>query len=150
MEELNLNYRVSQKQRLIYTILSSYFTIIGLYLVIQKVMIKTYDLTFWGVVILSVLAIFMLLANTVWTPGSILIINNENIKANIPDNKKVSIEWVAVSSVNIGPGYILFLINGGQKQQKLELTALKYNDVMKVKSKVIELCEHKNIPYHND
>lgn len=150
MEELNLNYSTSKKQRLIYTILSSYSAIIGVYIIVQKMMIKNYDLLFWGVVILTISSILILLMNTTWLPASILIINNENIKANIPDNKKMTIEWATVSSVNIGPGYILFLINGGQKQRKLELTALKYNDVMKVKNKVIELCEHKNIPYHND
>lgn len=77
-------------------------------------------------------------------------ISNEKIEANLSGQKKILIDWATVSNINIGQSYIVFFTNGGQKQRKLELAELKYNDLLAVKSKVIELCEHKNISYRND
>lgn len=79
-----------------------------------------------------------------------LKINNESIESNLPYEKKTSINWIDVSKVNIGVSHINFLLNGEQKEQKLNLSGLIYNDLKNVKSKIIELCEHKNISYNND
>jgi hypothetical protein len=109
------------------------------------VMESSYSYMFFMGLYYAVFSAFFILKNTVWQPAFVLRITNSIIEA-----KKIKIEWTAVSKVNIGLGYITFLLNGEQKQQKLSLSDLLYKDVKEVKSKIIELCEQKNIPYHND
>ena len=151
MEELNIGYSSSKTQKITNIIIYSYFTAFGLYIVISQALINNYrNILFIGAAILTLLAIILLLKNTLWLPGSLVNIDNEKVETNLPGLKKVVIDWASVSNINIGQSYIIFFINGGQKQRKLELSDLKYNDLLAVKSKVIELCEHKNIPYRND
>ncbi|MDL2303697.1 hypothetical protein LJC28_04815, partial [Dysgonomonas sp. OttesenSCG-928-D17] len=150
MDELDLNYGISKGQKITNLIFSLYFAIFGLYILITQTAISNYGLLFFAGAICFIFAAIMMLLNTLWLPASILKINKEVVEAHLPKQKTITIEWVSVSSVNIGPGYLVFLVNGGQKQRKIELAELKYSDVMTVKSKVIELCEHKNISYHND
>jgi len=128
----------------------SYFAAFGLYLCIIEGVASRYGVFFFCALICFILAAILILKNTLWLPAPILKINNETIASHSPQRKSMSIEWVNVSSVNVGPGYIVFLIDGGQKQRKLELSELKYEDVIKVKGMIIELCGHKNIPYKND
>jgi hypothetical protein len=150
MEELNLNYGISKGQKLYNTIMSAAFIAYSFFIVTKEYLANSYGILFIGGIIVLIFAIVLLLKNTLWLPSSILIINNESIITNMPGKRAQKIEWVSVSSVNIGPGYVVFLVNGGQKQRKVSFSDLRYEDVKTVKGKVIELCEHKNIPYHND
>ena len=36
------------------------------------------------------------------------------------------------------------------KQYTVDISGLKYDDLKKVKSQIIEICESKSIPYKND
>lgn len=150
MNELNLNYGTTKSQKITNIILAAYFTGFGLFIGIKEALVSNYSAVFICAAICILLGALMLLRNTVWLPTPILRIDNETIDINSPGQKSIKIEWVNVSKVNIGPGYIIFFTNGGQKQRKLELSEIKYDDIQKVKSKVIELAEYKNIPYHND
>ncbi|MBB4037822.1 hypothetical protein GGR21_003743 [Dysgonomonas hofstadii] len=151
MEELRISYATTKNQRMTNVVIFSYFTLFGLYFVITQALISNYkSLIFIGSAILSLLAIILLLKNTLWLPAPLVNISNEKIEANLSGQKKILIDWATVSNINIGQSYIVFFTNGGQKQRKLELAELKYNDLLAVKSKVIELCEHKNISYRND
>ncbi|MDU1889860.1 MAG: hypothetical protein E6767_04155 [Dysgonomonas sp.] len=150
MNELNLNYGTTKTQKTTNIVLSVYFIAFGLFIGISQVIIKSYGIVFIGALICVVFAALILLRNTVWLPVPILKIDNEGIASQLFGKKSEKVEWVNVSKVNIGPGYIIFFVNGGQKQKNLDLSELKYNDITKVKSKIIELCEYKNIPYHND
>lgn len=78
-----------------------------------------------------------------------LTINNTEINMQMV-NQKFIIEWSRVSQVNVGISYLVFSLDGGQKQQKLDLSNFLYIDLKNVKNKVLEVCEQKNIPYKND
>lgn len=78
-----------------------------------------------------------------------LTINNTEINMQMV-NQKFIIEWSRVSQVNVGISYLVFSLDGGQKQQKLDLSNFLYTDLKNVKNKVLEVCEQKNIPYKND
>lgn len=105
----------------------------------------SYNYRFYLGLFYAIIGVITILKNTVWQSSPILRITNSII-----ETKKIKIDWATVSKINIGLAYIVFLTNGEQKQQKLDLSELLYKDIKDVKSKIIELCEHKNIPYHND
>ncbi|MFV0538345.1 MAG: hypothetical protein ACK5M3_13400 [Dysgonomonas sp.] len=109
------------------------------------VMENAYNFRFYLGLFYAIIGVITILKNTVWQPTPILQITNSTIEA-----KKIKIDWTTVSKINIGLAYIVFLTNGEQKQQRLDLSELLYKDIKDAKSKIIELCEQKNIPYHND
>jgi hypothetical protein len=148
MEELEFNY--AKGNRVTNIIVFSLFAVYTAYSCIQHALIKNFGVLFFIPLALFLIAVFFILRNTIWLPAPVLKINNEFIISHSPHNKNFTVDWVNVSSVNIGPGYIIFMLSGGQKQKKLELLSLRYGDLLEAKSKVIEICEHKNIPYHND
>lgn len=150
MEELNINYGISQKHRITNIVIFSYFAGFGLYLSIREAITVGYNVLFFLALLCFILGAILILRNTVWLPSPILTMDGNRVAANTVYNKKFAVNWVDVSRVNIGPGYVVFLVNGGQKQSKLELLSLKYEDLLAVKSKIIEICEYKNIPYSND
>lgn len=150
MDELNISYNISKSHRITNVIIFSYFTGLGLYMCIKNMLVANYDIVFFLGLLCFILGVILILRNTVWLSPPILNISNEKVISTPPNSKSVTVEWVNVSRVNIGPGYLVFFLNGGQKQSKIELLSLKYEDLLTVKSKIIELCEYKNIPYSND
>lgn len=150
MNELNISYNISKGHRITNIVIFSYFTGLGLYMCIKNILIASYGIVFFLGLLCILLGIILILRNTVWLSVPILNISNDKVVSNPPNSKSITIDWVAVSRVNIGPGYLVFFLNGGQKQSKIELLSLKYEDLLTVKSKIVELCEYKNIPYSND
>ncbi len=150
MNELDVNYGVSQSKKLLNIIIGVYLAGFTLYFSIIEGVANRFDILFFCAMIGFVLAVMLILFNTLWLPDSLLKIDSNTIIINLPKQNKVIVDWANVSQVNIGVSYVVFLINGAQKQRKLDLSSFVYEDVRQVKSKVIELCEYKNIPYHND
>lgn len=150
MSELNISYGVSKMQRIRNVFMYSSFAIFGLYFCIKEGLANSYSIMFFLSLLCFICGVILILMSTVWLPAPLLSIDNDKIEANPQDKKSIIVDWVTISRVNIGPGYVVFLTEGGQKQRKIDLTNLKYEDVSKVKGKIIELCEYKNIPYSND
>lgn len=150
MEELSINYEVSKRGRIANVAIFSFFAAYGLYNCVKEGLVDNFSLLFYVALLCFLGGVILILRNTLWLPAPILSISNSNIVSNIPGKKRFTVDWVNVSKVNIGPGYITFLLNGEQKQQKLDLLPLKYEDLLAVKAKIMELCEFKNIAYHND
>lgn len=150
MDELNISYGMSKTQRVTNIVIYAYFAVFGLYFCVKEGIAKNFDVVFFLALLCFLLGAILILRNTIWLPAPLLSIGKDKVTANSQGKKSIMVDWVAVSKVNIGPGYIVFLTNGEQKQRKIELSILKYEDVSKVKSKIIELCEYKNIPYSND
>ncbi|GAB6010168.1 hypothetical protein [Dysgonomonas reticulitermitis] len=143
MEDLIINYgQPSKGIRWFSIVYASFLVVAGIILCVTE---ATYNLKFFLYLFYALTGAIVLLKNTLWIPASTLKITNSTI-----ETKKIKIDWTAVSKVNIGLGYIVFLLNGEQKQQKLDLSELLYKDIKEVKGRIIELCEQKNIPYHND
>jgi hypothetical protein len=143
MEDLIINYGQPSKGMKWITIIFALF-IMGSSIIVA-VLETAYTFRFFLYLLYAVCGAIMLIRNTLWLPSPVLTITN-----NLIETKKMKMDWTSVSRVNIGLGYIVFLLNGEQKQQRLNLSDILYKDVRMVKAKVIELCEQKNIPYHND
>ncbi|MDR1091771.1 MAG: hypothetical protein LBL79_11915 [Prevotella sp.] len=143
MEDLIINYnRIPKGLRITYILFAICMLAVGITLCVKD---NAYDFVFYMHLLYAICGAVMILKNTVWQPAPTLQITNSII-----ETKKIKVDWTAVSKVNIGLAYIIFLTNGEQKQQKLDLSDLLYKDIKSVKSKILELCEQKNIPYHND
>lgn len=151
MEKLKINYAsTSETRRIVNIIAGGFLAIFTLYFCISQAIASTYGILFFCALIGFILSAITVLSSTVWQPKDLLKIDSISIEANLPKQSKASIDWTSVSRVNIGVSYLVFLTNGEKKQNKLDLSGIVYEDVLKVKSKVIELCEYKNIPYQND
>lgn len=150
MEEFIIDYKVSKKEKTKNICLSFLLAGQGLF---SSVLLGTggnFNLIFYLGVFCSLFGILLALSYIFERSAPLLIINNRQILAKLSSKKKQTVDWASVSKVNIGSSYILFLLNGDQKQEKLELNTFMYKDVFEVKSKVIELCEAKNIPFHKN
>lgn len=150
MNALIIENKSPKVSRIIKAFMGTYFTIFCGYFLFTEAAIDSYGLLFFTSAIGALLAITLLLANTLWTSDKkLLTIDNSIILSNI-SGSKFNEEWVSVSKITIGVSYIIFFVDGGRKQRKLDLSQLFYEDVATVKGKVIELCEYKNISYIND
>lgn len=152
MNELTINYGTSQTKRIVNIIFGVYFTVFSLYFLINELMAtpSRYGLLFFCALAGALIGIAMAVGATMFASKPIIKIDNTAIQAGVAlDKNQTLIEWANVSEMNIGISYLVFIVNG-QKQQKLDLSQLLYKDIVTVKSKAIEICEFKNIPYKND
>lgn len=152
MDELYIDYeQVPKNKKIINIVTGAYLGAFASYFAISQAIANHFGVLFYVAIIGVVCAIVLVLNNTVWLSDRTLKIDKTAIEDNLsPKSGIVVTEWTDVSQVNIGISYILFLTYGGKKQRKLELSSLVYADLSSVKAKVIELCENKNIPFHND
>lgn len=149
MDKLVINYNKPKKsKRIIEIFIGAYFAVFSFYFFIIQLLAKLYDALFVCAIIGLVLGLGIILANSLINPKPLLVIDNSAIIANMK-GQSFSIDWVNVSEMNIGVSYLLFILNGRNKQN-LDLSELKYIDLKEVKSKASELCEFKNIPFKND
>lgn len=150
MEELVVTYGQPKGNKVVFIAIGTFIMVCGFMVVGNQIFNKQYTLSLVSGIFNIILGLSVLIRYTIWKQHPAVKINNEIIQFDFSGNKKTSINWVDVSKVNIGVSYINFLLNGEQKEQKLNLSGLIYNDLKSVKSKIIELCEHKNISYNND
>lgn len=150
MNELIIDYGPSKGKKILNIIIGACLAIFSLYFCITEGIANHFQALFICSLIGFVLAAILLLANTLWIPSPIFKIDSNIIETNIPGQSNLKIDWTSVSKINIGVSYIIFFVNGGQKQQKVDLSSILYKDVKEIKSKIIEISEYKNIPYHND
>lgn len=148
MNELNISHQDSKFSRLYRWIAGAFFICVYLYLMIFEAMSNQYGTKFYIYLIGFLLGLGLILQNVLKGPD-ILKIDNSEINMNY-GKQKFMIEWTSVSQVNVGINYIVFALNGGQKQQKIDLSYFTYVDLKNIKSKILELCEQKSISYKND
>ena len=150
MNELIIDYGEPKSKRITSVIIGVYFTIFCLYFLILEWLAHRYAMLFFFALIGALLGIAIIIRNTLLVTRPLLKISNVGILPELPGEKnQIPVEWANVSEMNIGVSYLTFILNG-QKQQKIDLSSLRYKDMKEVKSKVMEICEFKNIPYKND
>ena len=90
----------------------------------------------------------LLLMVTVWQSKLIVEIDGESIRINLP-NQHIdgTVWWESVSEVGIGLSFITLAT--AEKNYKIDFGNLKYNEIKEIKSKMIEICESKSIPFGN-
>lgn len=150
MDELLINYGISKSKKITNIIFGCYLAIFCLFFIISEGVAERFSILFFCSLVGFILSVIVLLGNTLWLPGPSLKIDINTIESNPKGKSGLKIDWAKVSSVNIGISYINFSVNGGLKEQKLDLAYLTYDDLKNAKSKIIEGCEYKNIAYKND
>ena len=85
---------------------------------------------------------------TVWQSDFIVEIDNDEFRIKLPKQRiNGSILWETVTQLGIGLSYLTLTTTG--TNYKIDLGNLKYNDLKRIKAKLIEVCEAKNIPFGN-
>ena len=149
MNDLVINYSISKK-------LKSFVFLSGLYLFCTSVGIsvfqamgKHYSFFFFVGIVGILLATILILSVTVWQAKPILILNNEQLLIHLPKQKiDGEISWENVTQLGIGLSFIT-METTENRNYKVDLENLKYSDLRAIKTKLIEICEAKGIPYKN-
>lgn len=148
MDELKIDYSSKGFIKTFSLLFAGYSTLFGLYLSIKDALIKNYSIIFFCSLVLIILAIIVILYFTLWQSKPLLILNNNHINVNILDQKKSTITWDDVVEVSIGISSFIFVLKN-KKRISIDLSMLKYKDLKQSKTRIIELCEEKEIPFHN-
>ena len=100
-----------------------------------------------GILGIAIAAVLILIL-TVWQSELIIEINSDEFTIKLPKQDiNGIISWDSVSQVGIGLSYIT--LTSEEENYKIDFGNLKYNDLKNVKSKLLEVCESKNIPFSN-
>lgn len=150
MNEYIINYNDSKSQRILSFVVGGYAVLYGLYQSVMQALNNTFTFDFFAAVILIVLGVILILNVTVWAARPIFIMNLDRIYVKMPDQKAVyKAEWISIREIALGVSYLKMSETDG-KQYTVDISGLKYDDLKKVKSQIIEICESKSIPYKND
>lgn len=150
MNELVINYNSSKGKKLLSIIAGGYFVLYGIYVCVMQALAKIFALDFYLGLIGVVLGTILVLSVTLWASKPLFRMDSESIYVNMPGiNTVYQVNWIDVKEVAIGLNYLKFAETDG-KDYTVQIGGLKYDDLKEVKSRIIELCEAKNIPYRND
>jgi hypothetical protein len=150
MNELIIHYKVSKMLRIAALTSGYYFFVVSLSIAVYSAVENRIDCFFYlaiaGIVLSAVLICFF----SFWQPKPLVIIGNDAISVHFPDQKLTGdIDWKDINRINIGISY-LKIRTVNDKVYAVDLNDLKYMDLKAVKSKIVEICESKNIRYEND
>lgn len=150
MNEYVINYNGSKEAKVLSLVAGGYAVLFGLYLAISQALNNTFTFDFFAALILVVLGAILILNVTVWASRPIFVMNLERIYVKMPDQKSVyQAQWINIREIALGVSYLKMLETDG-KQYTVDISGLKYSDLKKVKSQIIEICESKSIRYKND
>jgi hypothetical protein len=149
MKDLVINYSISKNLKYLAIISGVYLFGISAGVSIFQTIAKNYSFLFYvglaGVVIALVLVLTFFLMH--YKP--VITITNEHFQVCLPKQDIDGvIEWDNVTQVGIGLSYITFKTHENENY-KIDLENLKYVDIRAIKSRLIEICEEKNIAYSN-
>jgi hypothetical protein len=127
---------------------SAYAAVLSLIFCIRNAFSGIYDLWFYCFLLLLVLSAIAILALTLRHRKPLVCITPQVLKFHI-DHYKTQYDWDSIREINIGvSSFKIGNING--KVENINLEAIRYIDLKMLKSKIVELCEAKRIPYKND
>ncbi|NDW09581.1 hypothetical protein [Dysgonomonas sp. 520] len=148
MNDIRIRYASGAMVRYFVVGTAVFYGIIGFYVSIKEALASQYGMQFYCGLVMIVLAIILILSFTIWHSKPILVIDSTTISANFADQKHVPvIMWDEVKELGIGISNIK--VSAEKKVYDIDLSTLKYVDLKNVKARLVELCESKNIPYHN-
>ncbi|SHF19314.1 hypothetical protein [Dysgonomonas macrotermitis] len=150
MNEIIINYNDSKAQKTLLLIVGGYIALFGLYICVKQAISNVFLFDFYAGLLAIVLGIVLVLNVTIWASKPVLKLNSESIYVKMPEQKAAYLsEWINIKEVAFGISYLKMSETDG-KIYTVDISGLKYNDLKSIKSKVVELCESKNIPYKND
>ena len=149
MNELVINYSISKNIKALGIIAGVYLLGISAGVSILQAMENKFEFFFFAGVAGVILGIILILSVTVWQSKPVIEINNDQFHIYLPKQRiDGTIFWENVTQLGIGLSYLTMQTNTG-KNYKIDLENLKYSDLRAVKTKLIEVCEAKGIPYNN-
>ena len=96
----------------------------------------------------ALIAIITILVFTVWSSETRIELNNELMGFKLPGQKiNGSLPWENITNIGMGLAH-LEIITNANKNFKIDFENLKYGDIKKIKTKLIEISELKGIPFH--
>lgn len=148
MDELIIEYSISKRLKIMSILSGIYLSATSIALVIGQVINKNYAFVFYACIVGLILGIISILIVTIWQSKRTIVINNDELNINLPNQRiNGTIMWDSVSQVGIGLSYITVITD--DTNYKIDLENLMYSDLKKIKSKLIEVCEAKSIPFNN-
>lgn len=148
MDELRVEYTLPKSVRVLSILAGAYLVITTLTLTVMQLINKNFAFIFYASIVGVIIGALAILIVTLWQSKTSIIINNEELNIHLPSQRiGGSILWESVTQIGIGLSYIT--MNTEQTNYKIDFANLKYNDLRSIKSKIIEICEAKNIPFSN-
>lgn len=148
MNDLRIKYSGSVTVRSFVLISSVAYAAFGFYISVTEALNSNYGFSFIAGLLIILVSVILILSFTIWRSKPLLVIDSDKVIANFANQKHLpEIDWSTVTEVGVGISYLRFTVNGSSID--MDLSALVYSDLRTVKSKIIELCESKNIPYHS-
>lgn len=149
MKDLCIDYTPKNlRMRYPSLILAIYAAIFSFYLCVLEVIAGRYNFWFFATLGLFVLAIIIIFIMLRKKANPLVIITNESVYFNLEKGKAQLSYWNDIKTIGIGIS-ALKITQDETKTLDIDLGTLKYNDIKKLKTRIIELCEGKNIPFAN-
>ena len=148
MEDLKIVYALPAKVKIFALIAGGFLLALAVGISISQALHTKFDFLFYVGAVGAVLAALLLFTVTVWQSDLIVEIDNDEFRIKLPKQRiNGSILWETVSQLGIGLSHLTLTTTG--TNYKIDLGNLKYNDLKRIKAKLIEVCEAKSIPYSN-
>lgn len=148
MEDLKIVYALPQRLKIISLITGGFLFVLAVGISLSQALHNKLDFLFYVGVLGAVLAALLLFTVVYWQSELIVEIDNDEFRIKLPKQRiDGSILWETVSQLGIGLSHLTLTTTG--TNYKIDLGNLKYNDLKRIKAKLIEVCEAKSIPYSN-
>jgi|AGTN01.3.fsa_nt_gi hypothetical protein len=149
MNELKITYSIAKNLKVLAIVAGIYLVGISAGVIIYQLIEQTLTFFFYAGIVGAVVGIVTVYTFIVSQSKPIIVINNEQFHVHLPKQRiDGAISWDNVHQVGIGLSHIT-MATLDNKNYKIDLENLKYSDIRAIKSKLIEICEAKNIPYSN-
>ena len=148
MEDLKIVYSLPAKVKIPALVSGGFLFALAVGVGIFQALHSQFGFLFYVGVAGTALAILLVFTVTVWQSDFIVEIDNDEFRIKLPKQRiNGSILWETVTQLGIGLSYLTLTTTG--TNYKIDLGNLKYNDLKRIKTKLIEVCEAKNIPFGN-
>lgn len=148
MNDLKITYSIPQKVKIFTLVAAGFLLALSVGVSIHGALANKLDFVFYVGIAGAAIAVLSILTVTVWLSDLKIEIDNDEFRIKLPKQRvNGSILWETVTQIGIGLSYLALTTTG--TNYKIDLGNLKYNDLKRIKTKLIEICEAKNIPYNN-
>lgn len=148
MEDLKIIYTIPQRVKIFALIAGGFLAALSVGISIFQAIDDKLDFIFYVGIAGTIIGTLLILTVTAWLSDLTIEIDHDEFRIKLPKQRiNGSILWETVTQLGIGLSYLTLTTTG--TNYKIDLGNLKYNDLKKIKTKLIEICESKNIPYSN-
>jgi hypothetical protein len=147
MKDLEINYSVSKNLKFLAVASGAYLFVISAGVSIFQAIAGRFSFFFYTGLAGAIVALVLVLTFILLHSKPIIVITSEQFLVNLPKQRiDGAINWENVTQLGIGLSYITIKTNE-EESYKIDLENLKYVDIRAIKTKLIEVCEEKNISY---